>query len=127
MAKVTKLHGLVGFTLVSLNDSEMIVEKDGKRYTLEFDTDGGDCCGYAEISTELLIDGKCNPVITNVQYNGDVNEEDECDSVRITFFGANRALASIYSEAGSGSGWAYGSCATVTCKALGLDEILTSW
>lgn len=123
---VGKLDELVGFELVEATCTHMTVAKDGRTYKIEFDEDGGDCCGCASITSTLVCKDGMNPVITRVEYNRQ-NDGGEFDSVQITFFGMSKALAVIDSESSSGSGWCYGACASVSCKALGLDEIITSW
>lgn len=123
---IETMDGLVGFTLEDINDEGMVVSKNGKHYQLFFNTDGNDCCGYATISTKLLIDGKNNPVITKVEYlNSD--DDEEGSYLHITFFGLDKAIAEVEATAYSGSGWCYGANATVHCKPLGLDETLACW
>lgn len=125
------LENLIGYQLVSLDDSGFVVTKDGEFKHFEFNEDYGDCCGYNNICTTLFIDDnvlKNNPVITNIVIDND-NKEDNCDgeAITITFFGGDKMLSKIESESGSGSGWQYG--ATVTCKCVETkeEEILSSW
>lgn len=125
-SQIDTLKQLVGFELVEATATYLTVAKDGRQYKLEFVEDGGDCCGWASITSTLVCKDGMNPVITRVEYNCQ-NDGEEFDSVQITFFGMSKALAVIDSESGSGSGWCYGACASVSCKALGLDEIITSW
>ena len=124
--KAHSLKDLVGFTLIDLNERGMVVEKDGHKFVLLFIEDEGDCCGYSEISTSLYMDGQCNPVITDVQYMSS-NDFSDGDSMKITLFGLDRALAELNAFSYSGSGWEYGSSMSVMCKALEMDEILTQW
>lgn len=127
--KINTLKDLVGFELIDADDNGMIVAKDGKQYKLEFDECDGNCCGYALIKSTLLLKKGMNPVITNVVYNyyDDDDDNGERNKVTITLFGMSKALATIESESGSGSGWCYGATASVECKALGLNEVITQW
>lgn len=114
---------LVGFQLLSLTDESMVVVKDKETYVINFECDHGDCCGYANINNTLLFDPKTrkkNPVITNiaVENSGEYSES----IATITLFGENKQIAQINAEAGSGSGWNYGACVTVTCNQLEIHE-----
>lgn len=124
-----KLKDLVGYKLEKINDNNIIVSKDDKTYTLNFIEDSGDCCGYNELETELLIDENNKPVITDVVYE-DCSSDDgwhDNNALKIIFFGGNKELAKISSLSSSGSGWCYGACVTVKCKELNINEELTSW
>ena len=123
-----KIKDLVGFQLVDLDNERMIVKKGKQEFTLSFNRDYGDCCGYTNVENALCFDRtntKRNPVIANVEYsNGD--SEDQSD-VKITFFGENKKIAEVSADAGSGSGWNYGANVTVSCNALGINETIVQW
>ncbi len=124
-----KLKDLIGYKLEKINNNEIVISNDNKLYILKFEEDEGDCCGYNELETTLLIDGKNKPIITNVKYE-DVSEEDkwgESEIIKITFFGENKEIANIKSKSSSGSGWCYGACVTVNCKELHIHETISSW
>jgi len=119
---------LVGARLKELYESYMVVEKGGKILKLDFITDNGDCCGYAEVKATLLteIDSEA-PVITNVLV--DEVDDDGLDcyvSVKIVLFGVSKALATILAVAGSGSGWQYGACVMCECRP-NISEVLVEW
>lgn len=118
---------LIGAQILNVDENFIEVKKDDKTFKLEIISDGGDCCGYAEFTTNLLYspDDARNPVITNVTLKDKGNDYN--DSSIITFFGEAKPLATIESEAGSGSGWGYGSFVSLQCKALDIDETLASW
>ena len=84
---------LIGMQLVSWDDNEktLTVKKGNDLFKLAFDdSDEGDCCGYNDFFVELLVSEdelKRNPVITNLEYVHSDSEEDECDSLVLTFFG----------------------------------------
>ena len=123
------LKNLVGFQLVSINDSEIVVKKNGVTHRLTFNRNEGDCCGFTELETKLLIseeDSNRNPVITDVYIN---EREDNWGGqvVRVTFFGEYLPIANVYSVAGSGSGWCYGAAVSISCDSLKLSEELASW
>ena len=122
-----KFEELIGYKLVSIDDKKIIVKKDEKEYSIEFETDNGDCCGYNELETELLIEKNSNdnPVITNIRM---IDKSDsDGDSVEIIFYGKNKELAKINSLSSSGSGWQYGACVSVKCNELNIEENITSW
>lgn len=121
------LENLIGAQLVSIDDINIKVKLDGKLYNLEIYSDDGDCCGYAEFTTHLLYseDDYRNPIITNIELVSNSNG-DGMTSV-LTFYGENKELAKVESEAGSGSGWGYGSYVNIRCKMLGIDDELASW
>jgi hypothetical protein len=125
---------LIGAQLLEINDSEIIVKKDNQLYTITIDEDYGDCCGYNEVKTTLLVDlenTKNNPVITNIEYDCDVSSiegEITCgDCTKITFFGLDKDLATLESASYSESGWQYGACVTLICKELNIDETISQW
>lgn len=123
------LKGLVGFQLVSIDDNEVIVSKDNREYRLKIIRDEGDCCGFTELETKLLIsneDAKRNPVITDVYINEHGGEWGG-QVVRVTFFGEYLPLANVYTYASSGSGWCYGASVSIDCEPLYLHEELATW
>ena len=125
------LRDLIGFQLVSINGDKLVVRKDNETYTLTFNRDEGDCCGFTELETKLLIsedDFKRNPVITDIYiHECDGDDYGYGNTVRVTFFGEYLPLAHIYSYANSGSGWCYGAAVSINCNELNLHEELASW
>lgn len=124
-----ELKDLIGFQLIGIDDVQMTVSDGSNTYEIMFDCDGGDCCGYAEITNTLLFspdNTKANPVIMKVEHRRGEPEYDE-DNILITFFGEYKPLAKIDAKAGSGSGWEYGASVTATCKSLGIDEEIAVW
>ena len=121
------LENLIGAQILSVDDNCIEVIKDKKTYRLEIDSDDGDCCGYANFETNLLYSPNDirNPVITNVTREDEESYDGE--SSTITFYGESKQLATIESDAGSGSGWSYGASVSLRCKALDIDETLASW
>ena len=118
---------LIGAQILTVNDDLIEVKLDGKIFTLEIVSDNGDCCGYANFTTNLLYsenDYK-NPIITKVSLEDTGGKYS--DTSIVTFYGESKPLATIESEAGSGSGWGYGSFVSIRCKALDIDEGLASW
>lgn len=125
---VKGLEDLVGFQLMDLTDEKILVRSpDGKNYTLFIEDDGGDCCGFNDITTTLKIkrNSKINPIITKVS----ISNEDEYEGERcyVTFYGDSKTLGTINTYSSSGSGWGYGANVTVCCSPLSLHEILSSW
>lgn len=125
------LEKLIGTQLVSITkDGELIVKKGNKTYKIEWETDGGDCCGYADVNATLLIDKKNlsnNPYIVNIETKEGENAQYECDHKIITLMGMSKPLCEISAEAGSGSGWCYGAYAKILCKGLKLEEMIVEW
>lgn len=121
-----RLKDLVGYKLEKINDNNIIVSKDNELYTLTFVEDEGDCCGYNDLKTELLIDNENKPIITNVEYEK-MNSVYCEEYVKITFFGSNKEIAKIESTSSSGSGWQYGACVSIECKDLNIDEVISQW
>ena len=126
-------NNLLGAQLVSLDEYGFTVRnaegEPGERHFV-FDDDSGDCCGFNQIETKLLIsedEANRNPIITGIVEERDENSYGDGDSLTITFFGESKLLAQINSYSSSGSGWGYG--ATVTCKCVETQEqeVLTSW
>ena len=122
------LKKLIGAQILTVNDGSIEVKLGGEVFTLEIISDGGDCCGYADFTTNLLYSENDlrNPIITNVSIDYDESDNDGSFSV-VTFYGESKPLATIESEAGSGSGWSYGAFVSLRCKSLDIDEDLASW
>lgn len=126
------LENLVGYRLVEIDNCGFKVKKDNDIKTFEFEGDHGDCCGYNDVTANLLISEDeltNNPIITEVNYvnPAKMHSYDECERIVITFMGECRPIAEINSESGSGSGWRYGAHAWVTCKETNETETLTEW
>lgn len=126
------IENLIGYRLIEIDNSGFKVEKDGNVRTFEFDEDYGDCCGYNEVTANLLVseeDLAKNPIITEVNYDNPQKMRNYayCEQIVITFMGESRPIAEINSESGSGSGWNYGAHAWVVCKETGETEVLTEW
>ncbi|MCP1159303.1 hypothetical protein [Bacillus infantis] len=121
------LENLIGAQILNITDDCIEVKKGDEIFKLEITSEGGDCCGYADFTTNLLYSPNDlrNPIITNVIR---VDEDNGWqDSSVITFYGESKPLATIESNAGSGSGWNYGAFVSLHCKALDIDETLASW
>lgn len=120
---------LIGARLVEINNEGFTIKmNNGNLQHFIFEEDPGDCCGYSEVTTKLLIDKndlRTMPAITNVEWIK--GEEGEGEAAIITLFGINKQLAEIDSYSSSGSGWCYGSTMSVRCKETGEEEIITSW
>lgn len=118
---------LIGGQITTMTNEGFSVRfANGQVRNFVFVEDKGDCCGYNELQTELFYskDSKDNPAIVKVEYEGDDNDG---DSLTITFFGAYAPLAEINSCSYSGSGYRYGAAMSVICKETKEEEILTSW
>lgn len=114
--------------MVDLDNTKMSVEKDRYIYSIEFDGDEGDCCGYYDIENNLLFDKDHidnNPVITNIEE--ECGERDCCEQIKITLFGEYKPIVIISAEAGSGSGWQYGAIVRVKCKPLEIEDVLVNY
>lgn len=129
-----ELKDLVGYQLVSIDDVKIVVRKGNSEYTLCINEDYGDCCGYNEFSTKLLVSEDelvRNPIITNVEVEETIARREENwfdgQGAKITFFGEVKPIAELDSFSSSGSGWCYGACVTIVCEALEMDETITSW
>ena len=88
------IEQLIGWRLTKIDNSGFEVEKGGNVKHFVFDEDYGDCCGYNEITTNLLVseeDLSTNPVITEVEKVDAVKIAtrmyEECDRIKITFMG----------------------------------------
>jgi hypothetical protein len=123
------LENLIGSKLISFdNDGFSVILPSGEQIDFVFDEDKGDCCGFNELSTELLISTdelSNNPIITNIEKTDTSGYDD--DSVKIAFFGECKKIAEVNSLSSSGSGWNYGACVWVTCKQTGEEETITSY
>lgn len=119
------LEKLIGAKLIEINDEYIEVEKNGKTYFIDIEDEPGDCCGYNDISTKLLLDDISKPIITNIKT--ECNDEAEGDECLITFFGEYKPIAELHSFSYSGSGWGYGACVTLKCKKLNIEETITNW
>ena len=120
---------LIGYQLVSINDDKIVVRKGNNEYILNIVEDYGDCCGYNEITTKLLISEtelNRNPIITNVEITED-SDDYAGMSGRIAFFGEYKPLAVVDTYSSSGSGWCYGACVWVRCDALEINDTVSSW
>lgn len=121
------LKNLVGAQILKIEDDKIKVKLGEETYVLEIQSDDGDCCGYADFSTNLFYseDDKRNPIITDVS----IDHQDGYDysSSTVTFYGESDALASIDSNASSGSGYGYGAFVTLVCAELDVREELAHW
>lgn len=122
------LEKLIGAQVVDISEDTIKVKLNDEIYDLKLETDQGDCCGYADFTTNLLYDkhSERNPIITNIEIVSS-EEEQYCDRVKITFYGEYKPLIEIDAEAGSGSGWAYGACVELYCKELDINKRIASW
>ena len=121
------LEKLIGAQILNIDDDSIEVKLSDKVFKLEIISDSGDCCGYADFTTNLLYseNNVRNPIITNIELEN--KDYYDGDSSIITFYGESKPLATVESEAGSGSGWSYGAFVSLKCKALDIDENLASW
>lgn len=127
---MNSLEKLIGAQITRIDENSIEVNLNGSLHRLELNSDYGDCCGYAEFKTQMLYSENDlrNPVITNVELKN--SEEDDYGSSEITiltFYGESKELATVESEAGSGSGWNYGATVSIRCDALEINEDLASW
>lgn len=101
------------------------IRLDGGEYIvgnnlLTISTDDGDCCGWADGNINLFEEGLITDVKAKENDDNDYKEE-----LEITIFHENKELAKINMEAGSGSGWGYGSISTLYLGGDKLAEV--SW
>ena len=113
----------VGSKLLKITDTDIIIERDGIVYTIEYDIDQGACCSYADVFAKLLVSETESPVITSITYKKDNSNYRVCRCV-LTFFGVNRAIADACCQAGSESGYDYGANVQLVCKELRIKEVL---
>lgn len=125
------IENLIGYRLIAIDNNGFKVEKNGKVRNFEFDEDYGACCGYNEVTANLLVSEEelaNNPIITEVNYcNPIMKPWEDGDRITITFMGESKPIAEINSKSSSGSGWNYGAHAWVTCKETNETETLTEW
>lgn len=89
------------------------------------DSDYGDCCGWADI--DVIKDTFNGDVlITNVTYEESSNYDCQ-DIVIITLYGQNKEIYELNLSDGSGSGWDYGSVATVEITVNQKDSEKNVW
>lgn len=123
-----EIKDLIGFQLVAINDSEIKLKKDDKTFTLSIVEDEGDCCGQNDIETNLFVSDEeldRNPVITNIIV--DRHEDEWGETCKAVFFGEEKHIAELETYSSSGSGWCYGACVAIECKALELNKVLSQW
>lgn len=121
------LENLIGAKLIDLDDNCLIVEKDNIRYHINLEEDPGDCCGFNEIETTLLIDENNSPIIINTERTTDEGEYGDGERCILTLLGESRPIAEINAYSSSGSGWAYGACVKLVCNELDINVMLSSW
>ena len=122
-----KLKELIGAQILKINKDSITVKLNNNTYTLNLDAYNGDCCGYAdfELNMRYSENDDRNPIITNIEIEN--KDYYSGDSFVVTFYGENKEIATIEGSAGSGSGWTYGACVSITCSELGLDETLAQY
>lgn len=120
------LNKLIGSQVLKVEKDCIIVKKDDKVFQLDILDFNGDCCGYAKFKTQFLYseNDNRNPIITNITHE---REDGYGETSLVTFYGESKEIATIESEAGSGSGWLYGASVSIVCKELEIDEILVEW
>lgn len=122
-------ENLIGSKLISFDeDGFSVILPSGEQRDFVFEEDEGDCCGFNEFSTELLVSAdelSNNPIITNIEKEDTSGRDD--DSVKIAFFGECKKIAEVNSLSSSGSGWCYGACVWVTCKQTNEKVTITSY
>lgn len=105
------------FTISSRDDGN-IEELIGKVISIddiEESIDDGDCCGYADIDI-LKNTFEGNVLITNVELDDGNRDNYPNNSIKVTFYGANKQIYQANLSDGSGSGWDYGAVATLSVK-----------
>ena len=126
-----EIKDLIGFQLVGINDSEIKLKKGDKTFTLSLIDSCEEeqmCCEYNDIEANLFISKEeidRNPLITDITI--DKKEDEYWQTCTVVFFGEEKNIAKLETFSGSGSGWCYGACASVKCKELGLNEVLSEW
>lgn len=121
------LENLIGAKLIDLDDNCLVVEKDNIRYHIKLEEDPGDCCGFNEIETTLLIDKNNSPIIINTERTTDKDEYGDGEKCVLTLFGESKPIAEINTYSSSGSGWQYCACVKLVCDILDIDVMLSSW
>jgi hypothetical protein len=103
---MTDIEDALLFKEVTLLDG--VLRIDGT--PVEFETDYGDCCGYAYGDSEFFASG----VITRVDET--LSDMGYVDKITITVYHEETTLAKFTLEAGSGSGWQYGAISRLVIK-----------
>lgn len=106
---------LVGAKFIEKTETGFVVEKDDKRYNLDYATYDGDCCGWAKIEDTLLISDNdlLNPVISSCEF---AEHEYDCGyDCKMTLLGISKPIYVANATASSGSGWQYGATVTLYC------------
>ena len=119
---------LIGAKLIAVFDNGFSIQKDNKAYNFTFEDYEGDCCGYNNIETVLLMSDDnqdLNPIITDIKYHKE--ETGESEVAEIVFFGIDKEIYKVNCLSSSSSGWCYGACVRLTCKQLKFDKVITSW
>lgn len=123
------LEFLVGARLVSADKNGFVVAINNQKYRFTYESYDGDCCGYNEITSSLLIESgdkeDFNPVITKISHT--TIDDSYSQGCEITFFGLSKPIYTAAIESSSGSGYCYGATVKLVCKEANVDEILTSW
>lgn len=103
------------FTISSRDEGniEDLVGKVININNIEGESDYGDCCGFADVD-ELKNTFEGNVLITNVEIDGGDTSNYPNNSIKVTFYGANKQIYQANLSDGSGSGWDYGAVATLT-------------
>lgn len=126
-----EIKDLIGFQLVEINDSEIKLKKGDKTFALSIIDNCEEeqfCCEYNDIEANLFISKEeldRNPIITDITI--DKKEDDLGQTCTVVFFGEEKNIAKLETFSSSGSGWRYGACASVKCKELDLNEVLSQW
>lgn len=126
-----EIKDLIGFQLVGINGSEIKLKKGDKTFTLSIiDSCEEDqtCCEYNDIEANLFISKEelgRNPIITDITI--EKSEYEWGETCKVVFFGEEKNIAELTTNSSSVSGWYYGACASVKCKELDLNEVLSQW
>ena len=121
---------LIGAQLVELNKDGFTVVKNNKEYHFYFESDDGDCCGYADIETNFMVDDEQqnrNPIIVDITEVTPISKYRDSDFLIVNFFGEQKQIAKIECETGSGTGYRYGAWVAVSCKETKESKTLVSW
>ena len=133
-----EIKDLIGFQLAEINDSEIKLKKGDKTFTLSIIDSCEEeqlCCEYNDITANLLISEEelsRNPIITDITIDRkEINIDGETDpcgqTCTVVFFGEEKNIAKVETTSSSSSWWQYGACASVKCKELDLNEVLSEW
>ena len=105
---------LIGKRIDHISNTQGLIElEDGT--SLSFDTDWGDCCGYADVEFNLEGIDFTDNVITNVTPKEIKDYYSDVENFTITIFTKDNRFT-IEGAVGSGSGWDYGQCIKVDVK-----------